>query len=100
LLLKFVAHHLWDPQKRETDPDHGMPTEVEQNLRSQGFLKSAGPHAPDTVRRRLATWSTLTMWRGLTGVFASPTLKSAIRLCAGYAATTSPRETRILLAMS
>lgn len=22
LLLKFVAHHLWDPQKRETDPDH------------------------------------------------------------------------------
>ena len=25
LVLKFVAHHLWDPAKRETDPQHGMP---------------------------------------------------------------------------
>ena len=90
LLLKFVAHHLWDPQKRETDLDHGMPAEVAQNLRSQGFLKSAGPHAPDTVRRRLATWSTLTKWRGLTGFFASPALKSAIRL----AVRATPRQRR------
>jgi integrase len=90
LLLKFVAHHLWDPAKRETDPDHGMPAEVEQNLRSQGFLKTVGPHAPDTVRRRLATWSTLTKWRGLTGPFASPALKSAIRL--SVRATPRPRK--------
>ncbi|MBX4987997.1 site-specific integrase [Rhizobium lentis] len=80
LLLKFVAHHLWDPQRRETDPDHGMPAVVDENLRSQGFLKSVGPHAPATVRRRLANWSTLTKWRGLDGAFASPALKSAIRL--------------------
>ncbi|MBP1852855.1 tyrosine-type recombinase/integrase [Rhizobium halophytocola] len=80
LLLKFVAHHLWDSERRLTDPDHGMPAEVEQSLRSQGFLKSSGPHAPDTVRRRLATWSTLTKWRGLAGAFPSPALKSAIRL--------------------
>jgi integrase len=80
LLLKFVAHHLWDPAKRENDPKHGMPAEVDQNLRAQGFLKVTGPHAPDTVRRRLATWSTLTKWRGLSGAFASPALKSAIRL--------------------
>jgi hypothetical protein len=80
LLLKFVAHHLWDPQQRETDPDHGMPVDVDENLRSQGFLKSVGPHAPSTVRRRLANWSTLTKWRGLDGAFASPALKSAIRL--------------------
>ncbi len=80
LLLKFVAHHLWDPEKRLTDPQHGMPDAVEQSLRSQGFLRVVGPHAPDTVRRRLATWSTLTKWRGLNGVFASPSLKSAIRL--------------------
>lgn len=64
LLLKFVAQHLWDPQKRATDPDHGMPTDVADNLRGQGFLKSTGPHAPATVRRRLANWSTLTKWRG------------------------------------
>lgn len=80
LLLKFVAHHLWDPQQHETDPDHGMPHTVDQLLRSQGFLKSTGPHAPDTVRRRLASWSTLTKWRGLEGAFASPALKQAIRL--------------------
>jgi integrase len=80
LLLKFVAHHLWDPQKRAADPDHGMPAEVDENLRRQGFLRSAGPHAPATVRRRLANWSTLTRWRGFDGAFASPALKSAIRL--------------------
>lgn len=80
LLLKFVAHHLWDPEKRASDPDHGMPADVDGNLRRQGFLKSAGPHAPATVRRRLANWSTLTRWRGLDGSFASPALKSAIRL--------------------
>ncbi|NKK75891.1 hypothetical protein GFM13_37675, partial [Rhizobium leguminosarum bv. viciae] len=27
-------------------------------------------HAPATVRRRLANWSTLTKWRGLDGAFA------------------------------
>ncbi len=80
LLLKFVAQHLWDPQKRATDPDHGMPADVADNLRGQNFLKSTGPHAPATVRRRLANWSTLTKWRGLDGAFASPPLKSAIRL--------------------
>lgn len=80
LLLKFVAHHLWDPHRRETDRDHGMPTGVEESLRYQGFLKSIGPHAPSTVRRRLANWSTLTKWRGLDGAFASPAPKSAVRL--------------------
>ena len=90
LLLKFVAHHLWDAEKRVTDPGHGMPAAVDQNLRDQGFLKSPGPHAPDTVRRRLATWSTLTKWRGLPGVFSSPALKSAIRLA--VRATPRPRK--------
>jgi integrase len=92
LLLKFVAHHLWDPEKRATDPDHGMPAEVDDNLRRQGFLKSVGPHAPSTVRRRLANWSTLTRWRGLNGAFASPALKSAIRLAARAAPRTRRRK--------
>ncbi|RVT74345.1 site-specific integrase [Agrobacterium sp. CNPSo 2736] len=80
LLLKFVAHHLWDPERRASDPNHGMPAEVDENLRGQGFLKSIGPHAPDTVRRRLASWSSMTKWRGLSGAFSSPALKQAIRL--------------------
>ena len=90
LLLKFVAHHLWAPARRETDPDHGMPAEVDGALRNGGFLRSAGPHAPDTVRRRLANWSTLTKWRGLDGAFASPSLKSALRL----AVRAVPRQRR------
>lgn len=90
LLLKFVAHHLWDPEKRLVNPQHGMPSEVEDQLRVQGFLRADGPHAPDTVRRRLATWSTLTKWRGLEGVFASPRVKSAIRLA--VRATPRPRK--------
>ncbi|WP_210261606.1 site-specific integrase [Ochrobactrum soli] len=80
LLLKFIAHHLWRPQQREIEPDHGMPVGVEEELRSQGFLRVSGPHAPATVRRRLANWSTLTRWRGLEGSFSSPSVKSAIRL--------------------
>ncbi|WP_246658386.1 site-specific integrase [Rhizobium sp. FKY42] len=90
LLLKFVAHHLWDPEKRLTDPGHGMPLEVDDKLRLQGFLRSFGPHAPDTVRRRLTTWSTLTKWRGLQGSFTSPALKAAIRL----AVRATPRPKR------
>jgi integrase len=90
LLLKFVAHHLWDPLRKKADPDHGMPVAVADNLRSQGFLKASGPHAPATVRRRLASWSTLTHWRGLEGAFTSPPLKAAIRL----AVRAAPRQRR------
>jgi integrase len=90
MLLKFVAHHLWDAEKRLTDPEHGMPAEVEDKLRIQGFLRTIGPHAPGTVRRRLATWSTLTKWRGLQGSFGSPALKSAVRLA--VRATPRPRK--------
>lgn len=67
-----------------------MPDDVGDNLRRQGFLKSAGPHAPGTVRRRLASWSTLTKWRGLDGAVTSPPLKQAIRL----AVRAVPRQRR------
>ncbi|EJJ25510.1 hypothetical protein PMI11_06294 [Rhizobium sp. CF142] len=80
MLLKFVAHHLWDPVKRAADATHGMPPDVEQRLRDTGVLKALGPHAPDTVRRRLTSWSILTRWRGMTESFSSPALKTALRL--------------------
>jgi integrase len=80
LLLKFVAHHLWDPEKRLNDPDHGMPDAVTNALRVAGLLRSSGPHSPATVRRRLASWSTLTQWRGLRGAFAEPSVRTAMRL--------------------
>jgi hypothetical protein len=54
-----------------------MPADVEAGMRLQGLLRADGPHAPDTVRRRLTSWSILTRWRGLTGSFSAPSLKSA-----------------------
>ena len=40
LALKFVAHHLWHPAQRESDPRHGMPAEVAEALRAEGLLRS------------------------------------------------------------
>ncbi|WP_037471396.1 integrase, partial [Sinorhizobium fredii] len=90
LLLKFVAHHLWDPAKRAEDPTHGMPADVEAGMRAERLLRASGPHAPGTVRRRLTTWSILTRWRGLTGAFGAPSLKSALRLA--VKASSRPRQ--------
>lgn len=90
LLLKFIAHHLWDPDKRVEDPSHGMPEAVEFGLRSQRLLRADGPHAPETVRRRLTSWSILTRWRGLAGSFNGPSLKSALRLA--VRASMRPRQ--------
>jgi site-specific recombinase XerD len=80
LALKFLAHHLWDPVKRETEPGHGMPDEVAERLRAEGVLRVAGPHAPETVKRRLASWGTLHRWRGLEPAYLTPQLKTALRL--------------------
>jgi hypothetical protein len=46
VLLKFVAHHRWDPEQRRKDPDHGMPETVAQSLRDQGLLRSLGRTPP------------------------------------------------------
>ena len=94
LTLKFVAHHLWDPAKRESDPAHGMPAEVTAALVAAGLLRVAGPHAPATVRRRLASWSTLHRWRGIAGPFASPALRAAVRLAVRAAARPRRRKSK------
>ncbi|SFK63933.1 site-specific integrase [Methylocapsa palsarum] len=80
LALKFVAHHLWDPARREADPSHGMPADVAETLRAQDLLRADGPHAPSTVRRRLSSWATLHHWKGAAGPFKSTSLRSALRL--------------------
>ncbi|MFN5036228.1 MULTISPECIES: site-specific integrase [Bradyrhizobium] len=80
LALKFVAHHLWDPARREADSRHGMPADVTAALRAADVLRAAGPHAPSTVKRRLASWGALHRWKGQEGPFASPSLRSALRL--------------------
>ena len=90
LALKYVAHHLWDPAERETDPQHGMPAEVAAELREALLLRSAGPHAPSTVKRRLASWGTLHRWKGQEGPFHAPSLRTAVRLA--VRANTRPRQ--------
>ena len=79
-VLRFIAHHLWDEEEREKNPEHGMPEAVAEALRAEGRLKSTGPHAPATVRRRLALWSSLHRWRGLEGPFGDPSICNALRL--------------------
>lgn len=80
LLIKFVAQHLWDPHEHALDANHGMPSAVSAALHEDGLLRTAGPHAPATVRRRLSSWSTLTQWRGLEGSFNASGLRAAIKL--------------------
>jgi len=79
-VLRFIAHHLWDEAERDKNPEHGMPQAVAEALRDSGRLKSTGPHAPATVRRRLALWSSLHRWRGLEGPFGNPSIRNALRL--------------------
>lgn len=80
LVLKFIAHHLWDPAEKAEDGGHGMPDDVEIRLRGRGILQKHGPHAPSTVLRRLASWGTLHGWRGLQSHLKDPAIKSALKL--------------------
>jgi site-specific recombinase XerD len=90
LALKFVAHHLWDPAQRAIDLRHGMPADVAGELRAEGLLRTEGPHAPNTVKRRLASWGTLHRWKGIESPLTAPSLRSAVRL----AVRASPRPRR------
>ena len=90
LILKFIAHHLYDVAKHEVDKSHGMPEEVVSAMIKAGVLKHVGPHAPSTVKRRLSSWATLTRWKGLEGAFQSPKIKNAIRLA--VRASERPRQ--------
>ena len=91
LALKFVAHHLWDPARRETDPAAWHAGRRRgAAARSALLLRSDGPHAPSTVKRRLASWGTLHRWKGQEGPFRSPSLRAALRLA--VRASTRPRQ--------
>jgi len=94
LALKFVAHHMWDPAEREVDASHGMPAEVTAALTDAGLLRSDGPHAPATVKRRLAHWSTLHRWKGIVGPFAAPSLHAAVRLAVRASARPRRRKSK------
>lgn len=92
LVLKFIAHHLWDPAKRADDLSHGMPAEVAETLALSGHLRSAGPHAPATVQRRIASWSTLHRWKGF--ALGSPAVRSAMRLAVRASSRPKARKSK------
>lgn len=94
LALKFLAQHLWDPAQREADPGHGMPDDIASALRLGGHLRVDGPHAPSTVKRRLAHWATLHRWKGLLGPFAAPSLRTAVRLAVRASARPRRRKSK------
>jgi integrase len=89
--LKFVAHHLWNPAKREAQRKHGMPQDVAESFRQDGLLRGEGPHAPATVRPRLSSWATWHRWRGIEGSFAFPAQPCAPR-CGWRFRSPSPEE--------
>ena len=41
LPLKFAARHLWDPEKKETDPDNGMPSTVDNRPSTTGVSRTS-----------------------------------------------------------
>jgi integrase len=92
LAVKFVAHHLYDAIRKEADPAHGMPEEVAAALREAGTLKAAGPHAPATVKRRIALWSSMHKWRGVEGPFGDGQVRTALRLAVRAAARPRGRK--------
>jgi integrase len=91
-VVKFIAHHLWDAAKKDSDPQHGMPDTVASALRAMGALKSAGPHAPGTVKRRLSLWGSMHKWRGLSGPLGDGQIRTALRLSVRAAARPRGRK--------
>ena len=67
-----------------------MPEYVAESLRAAELLRVAGPHAPSTVRRRLASWGMLHRWKGQEGPFGMPGLRAALRLA--VRASSRPRR--------
>ena len=94
LVIKFIAHHLYDPVKKQSQADHGMPEDVTRVLTDMGTLRSAGPHAPGTVQRRLSVWGTLHTWRGLEGPFSDGQIRMALRLATRASARPRQRKSQ------
>ncbi|PZN95489.1 MAG: integrase [Hyphomicrobiales bacterium] len=94
LVLKFVAHHLWDPARRTEDSLHGMPADVDEALRDGDHLRSEGPHASSTVKRRLAHWATLHRWKGLESPLGTPAIRTSVRLAVRASAKPRRRKSK------
>ena len=79
VILKFIAHHLFDPEERKHNDRHGMPQSVCLALQASGRLTGALPHAPSTVRRRISHWKRLHMAKGAAHEFDAPQVRAALK---------------------
>jgi integrase len=87
--LKFVAHHLWEPARRVSDPRHGMPADIGESLRAEGLLRCAGP----CLKHRQAAPGELEHTGPLERdrrIVRAPSLRSALHLA--VRASSRPRE--------
>lgn len=94
LVLRFIAHHLWDADQRVIDPDHGMPAHVREALVKGGYLRTDGPHAPATVERRIASWRALCRWRGVEHPFSRDDVKRILRSAVRASTRSKHRKSR------
>ena len=70
------------PPAAPKTPRTACPPRSRRRCGRTGGCAPGGPHAPSTVRRRLALWSTFHRWLGLEGPFSSPNVRGALRLAA------------------
>ncbi|MFC5485627.1 tyrosine-type recombinase/integrase [Microvirga aerilata] len=94
LVLKFIAHHMWDPDWKAADPTYGMPVDAVEELWDRKILNVKGPHAPKTASRWLANWSTLHQWKGVQRPFNEPGIRKALRLVMRASGRAPQRKSR------
>ena len=94
IVLRFIAHHLWDPDQKQVAPEHGMPAHVRTSLEMGGYLRSKGPHAPSTVERRLSTWKTLCKWHNVEHPFGEPEITRVFRAAVRASGHSRGRKSR------
>ena len=104
--LRFVAHHLFRSEEREVRlasndaaaAGYGMPASIEAELRETRVLRGSLPHAPATVRRRIASWRRVAQARGAEDALTSSGLRRA--LAAGTKASNRPKGQHSQLAVT
>ncbi len=87
VILKFIAHHLFNRDEHLKDPAHGMPDEVADRLIEEGACAKRPPHAPSTVRRRISSWKKLHDAKNFDHAFE----ERAVRVALKTAIKASPR---------
>jgi integrase len=96
LALKFVAHHLWDPARRETDPQHGMPADVAAALRERDVAQPGPACAVDreAATRKLGDLASVERAGGSVRL-AEPALGAAAGLARQHATASAQEQARL-----